>query len=90
MTELVKLNDKWRIDDDPLQWILKRRVGTETYAADGSVVKPARWVGRHRKLSGWASCAFLTTSFLGTGNPSVVRYAIPATLTPFLRKRSEL
>ena len=27
MTELVKLNDKWRIDDDPLQWILKRRSG---------------------------------------------------------------
>ena len=25
MTELVKLNDKWWIDDDPLQWILKRR-----------------------------------------------------------------
>ncbi len=24
-TELVKLNDKWRIVDDPLQWILQRR-----------------------------------------------------------------
>lgn len=45
MTKLVNLNDKWRIDDDPLQWILKRRDGAETYAADGSVVKPARWVG---------------------------------------------
>lgn len=27
MTQLVKLNERWRIDDDPLQWVLKRRKG---------------------------------------------------------------
>ncbi len=55
--------------------------------ADRAVRIPQAYGDGHRKLCGWASCAFLTTSFLGTGNPSVVRYAIPATLIPFLKMR---
>ena len=37
-TELVRLNDKWRIVDDPLQWILERRRGVPGKKSTG-------WVG---------------------------------------------
>lgn len=43
MTELVRLNDKWRIVDDPLQWILQRRAGNRR-RSDGSE-DPRSWQG---------------------------------------------
>ena len=36
--------------------------------ADRAVQIPQAYGDGHRELSGWASCAFLTTRFLGTGN----------------------
>ena len=36
--EIVRLNDKWRIVDDPLQWILERRRGVPGKKSTG-------WVG---------------------------------------------
>ena len=41
--EIVRLNDKWRIVDDPLQWILQRRAGNRT-RSDGSE-DPRAWRG---------------------------------------------
>ena len=40
----VVLNDRWRVVDDPLQWILQYREG-KTPHSDGSE-NPRAWVGR--------------------------------------------